>query len=71
MTKNFFVVLALLIPNKEFVKMHNFDVYIEPLIEELQVLWKGVLTYDVVRPVEQRQFALKAILTWTIHDYPT
>jgi hypothetical protein len=51
--------------------MHNFDVYIEPLIEELQVLWKGVSTYDVVRLVEQRQFALKAILTWTIHDYPT
>jgi hypothetical protein len=69
-TKIIFVVLALLIHGKEFVKMHNFDVYMEPLIEELQVLWKGVPTYDVARLVGHRQFTLRAILMWTIHDYP-
>jgi hypothetical protein len=53
-TKNFFVMLVLLIVGKESVKMHNFDIYMAPLIEELQLLWKGVLAYDVVRTIRQR-----------------
>jgi hypothetical protein len=43
----FFVMLVLLIPSKDSIKMHNFDVCMAPLIEELQDLWKGVPTYDV------------------------
>jgi hypothetical protein len=38
---NFFVVLALITFGKDFVKMHNIDVYMTPLIEKLQVLWRG------------------------------
>jgi hypothetical protein len=34
--------------------MHDFDVYMAPIIEELKLLWKGVLAYDVVRIVGQR-----------------
>jgi hypothetical protein len=68
-TKKFFVMLVLLILSKESIKMHNFDVYMAPLIEELQDLWKGVLAYDVERAIGQRQFTLKAILMRTIHDY--
>jgi hypothetical protein len=45
--KKFFVMLILLIHGKEFVNMHNFDVHMAPLIEELHDLWKGVPTYDV------------------------
>jgi len=42
-----------------------------PLIKELKMLWKGVVTYDVARPNGQRHFALRSILMWTIHDFPT
>jgi hypothetical protein len=48
-TKNFFVILTLTIPSKESVEMHNIDVYMAPLIEELQVLWRGAIAYDVAR----------------------
>jgi hypothetical protein len=48
-TKNFFVILALIILGKEYMKMHNINVYMAPLIKELQVLWRGVATYDVAR----------------------
>jgi hypothetical protein len=34
-TKKFFIILALLIPRKQSVNMENFDVYMEPLVEEL------------------------------------
>jgi hypothetical protein len=34
--------------------MHNIDVYMELLIEELQVLWKGVVEYDFLRVERQR-----------------
>jgi hypothetical protein len=62
--------LILLIPSKESIKMHNFDVDMAPLIEELHDLWKGVPAYDVGHVVGQRQFTVRAILMWTIHDYP-
>jgi len=29
--------------------MHNIDVYMAPLIEELQVLWSRVVAYDVAK----------------------
>jgi hypothetical protein len=57
--KEFFVILALIIPRKKPVEMHNIDVYMAPLIEELQVLWRGVATYDVARAKTQRTFHLK------------
>jgi hypothetical protein len=41
-TKKLFVMLALIILGKEFMKMHNIDAHMAPIIEELQVLWKGV-----------------------------
>jgi hypothetical protein len=50
----FFVMLALIIPRKELVKMHNFDVYMAHLIKELQMLWKGVATYDVAKAKGQK-----------------
>jgi hypothetical protein len=41
--------LVSIIHGNEFVKMHNFDVYMAPLIRELQALWKGVTTYDMAK----------------------
>jgi hypothetical protein len=36
--------------------MHNIDVYMAPLIEELQELWRGVIAWDVAKAEGQRQF---------------
>jgi hypothetical protein len=33
---------ALIILGKEFVTFENVDVYLEPLVRELQIMWKGV-----------------------------
>ncbi len=43
--------------------------YIQPLVEELQELWKEVNTFDVTRP--RGKFLLRAICMWSLHDYPT
>jgi hypothetical protein len=42
-----------------------------PLIEELQVLWRGVVVYDVAKVETQKHFTLRAILMWMIHDFPS
>ncbi len=69
-TKKFFIMLALLIPGKQSVTSQFFDVYLEPLVEELMQLWKGVDAYDVLKEVGSRTFKLRALLLWTIHDFP-
>ena len=48
----------------------DINVYIEPLIDELVVLWNGVTMYDICRPIGQRQFQFHAMIVWTIHDAP-
>lgn len=67
-TKKGNILLSLLIPGKHKVK--NMDVYLEPLIEELQELWNGVAVMDVTRPPLDRRAIIKGILLWTMHDYP-
>jgi hypothetical protein len=69
-TKKFFIMLALLIPGKQSVIIENFDIYMEPLVEELLQLWEGVRAYDVLKDIGCREFILRAVLMWTIHDYP-
>ena len=45
------------------------NVYINPLIDELLELWKGITMYDISRPVGvQREFQFHAMLVWKIHD---
>ena len=46
------------------------DVYLQPLIEELQELWKGIAIVDVSKPPRDRHAMIKCILMWTMHDYP-
>lgn len=67
-TKKGNILLSLLIPGKHKVK--NMDVYLEPLIEELHELWRGVTVMDVSRPTLDRRAIIKGILLWTLHDYP-
>ena len=51
-------------------QVKDINVYIEPLIDELMVLWNGVTMFDISRPIGQRQFQFHAMLVWTIHDAP-
>ncbi|GJX21699.1 hypothetical protein Tco_0226144 [Tanacetum coccineum] len=44
----------------------RLDVYLQPLIAESLVLWKGVRTYDVSK---EQKFLMKATLLWTISDF--
>jgi hypothetical protein len=41
-TKCYFLMSGLIILGKESVTFARMDMYLEPLIEELQMLWKGV-----------------------------
>jgi hypothetical protein len=36
------MMLTLFIPGKKSIKSYNIDVYMAPLLEELQLLWSGV-----------------------------
>ncbi|XP_057249371.1 uncharacterized protein LOC125495692 [Beta vulgaris subsp. vulgaris] len=62
-----FSILSTLIPGPKGPKK-NIDVYLQPLIEELKLLWNvGVETYDASR---KEKFRLFASLLWTVSDYP-
>src|SRR3954470_23503399 len=47
----------------------DFDLFMEPLVEELQQLWKGVLTRDLYSSPPANFFP-RAVIIWCIHDYP-
>ncbi|KAL6133972.1 hypothetical protein ACLB2K_066205 [Fragaria x ananassa] len=47
---------------------NDIDVYLQPLIDDLKVLWDGVEgVYDAVRG---EYFKLRTVLFWTINDFP-
>lgn len=61
------LMLTLLIPGPK-QPGNDIDVYLAPLVEDLNELWvNGVRMYDAV---EKSTFNLKAILMWTINDFP-
>ncbi|XP_062014790.1 uncharacterized protein LOC133731433 [Rosa rugosa] len=61
------LMLTLLIPGPK-QPGNDIDVYLEPLIEDLKELWiNGVTAYDAFT---KSAFNLKAILMWTINDFP-
>jgi len=46
----------------------KIDVYLQPLIDDLQLLWnEGVFTYDIST---KENFVMRACLMWTINDFP-
>ncbi|WVZ83970.1 hypothetical protein U9M48_031056 [Paspalum notatum var. saurae] len=45
----------------------DFDVFLQPLIQDLLDLWKGIETNDAVT---DKTFTLHAAVLWCIHDYP-
>lgn len=61
------VMLTLLIPGPS-APSNNIDVYLQPLIEDLHDLWsEGIEVYD---SFSKETFNLRAMLMWTISDYP-
>lgn len=62
-----YMLLSLVIPGPHSPK-GKIDVYLQPLIDELQQLWiDGVVTYDASK---RQNFQLRATLMWTINDFP-
>jgi hypothetical protein len=68
--KKGFLLLSLIIPGPTKVK--NLDTYLSLLVNELKQLWDGVWAYDGRKTTGgiPREFRLKAICMWTMHDYP-
>ncbi|GJX69781.1 CACTA transposable element [Tanacetum coccineum] len=58
--------LTMLIPGPKS-PAKDIDVFLQPLIKELQTLWSRVWTRDVVTGTD---FKMKAALLWTINDFP-
>ena len=48
-------------------QVKDMNVYVEPLIDELQKLWSGITMYDVYRPIRKGKFQFHAMFVWTIH----
>ncbi|XP_063949929.1 uncharacterized protein LOC135152766 [Daucus carota subsp. sativus] len=46
---------------------NDIDVFLQPLIQDLQKLWHGKQVYDAYK---KEYFLLRGILLWTISDYP-
>ena len=62
-----FLFLSILVPGPDHPK-RSLDVFLQPLIYELQQLWAhGFETYDVSR---KENFQMRAVLMWTISDFP-
>lgn len=64
------LILSMIIPGPK--QPSDMSVYLAPLIEELEKLWSGVSAYDNRKKTDglPREFILKAVLLWTMHDYP-
>ena len=60
-----YIFMSLLIPGPKSPRK-DFDVFLEPLIEELLQLWSGVMTYDAA---SRTKFNLHAAVLWSINDY--
>ncbi|XP_016195511.1 uncharacterized protein LOC107636523 [Arachis ipaensis] len=62
-----YFMLSLLIPGPQSPGK-DIDVYLQPLIEDLKLLWEiGVETYDASK---NETFQMRAALLWTINDFP-
>ncbi|GKE94439.1 uncharacterized protein Tco_1579294, partial [Tanacetum coccineum] len=60
------LMLMMLIPGPRS-PAKDIDVYLQPLIKELQELWKGVWMKDAATGTH---FQMKAPVLWTINDFP-
>ncbi|XP_042752056.1 uncharacterized protein LOC111897446 [Lactuca sativa] len=65
--KHQYIQLPLIIPGKKSPRQ-NLGVFLQPLIDELKMLFTdGIETYDAYR---MTNFQMKVLLLWTISDFP-
>ena len=64
--KRRFTMLTLLISGPK-QPGNDIDIYLEPLIDDLKVLWSGIDCYDSFK---KENFILRGVLLWTINDFP-
>ena len=71
-TKKYFVMLCLLIPTQLSLTGSNLDVFLQPLVDELQQLWSRawVITRDARAYNGVSHFNMRVVLLWTLHDFP-
>jgi hypothetical protein len=69
-SKKFFLNLSLLIPGPRVPTSEFFDVFLNPVVWYLVRLWTGVPALNMAKLVGEQAFTLKAILIWTINDFP-
>jgi hypothetical protein len=63
--------ISLIIPGPTTFTCEQFDIFIEPLVEELKMLWDvGFNVQDINQFNGMGQFNMKSILMWTMHDLP-
>ena len=66
--KRSYFILSLLIPSPTSPR-DDIDVYLQPLVEELNELWDvGVEIFDVS---SKESFQMRVALLWTINNFPT
>ena len=70
-TKFFLIQVYILISGMMSPTNENINVFIWPLLEELQKLWTGVVAQDFSKPMGERCFLLRGILMWIFSYYPT
>ncbi|KAG9458215.1 hypothetical protein H6P81_002723 [Aristolochia fimbriata] len=64
--KQSFSIMSLLIDGPKSPG-NDIDVYLQPLIDELHMLWGGVRTFDAEKG---EYFQMRAAVMWTINDFP-
>ena len=70
LTKKLFISLAVLIPGPKGATAENIDVFLAPIVRDLLKLWRGMLAIDMSKPQGHRRFTLRAMLIWTVNDFP-
>jgi hypothetical protein len=69
--KKHFVMLSLIIASTQSITGEHFDIYLEPMLDELKMLWEvGIDVRNVRQSNGESTFRLCAILLWMIHDLP-
>ena len=59
-------ILSLIIPGKSSPGI-NIDVFLQPLIHELKLLWDGVVVFNAY---SNEYFNMRAVRRCTINDFP-
>jgi len=64
--------LSLIVPRPTTITSEQFDILIEPSVEESKMLWDGgVSVRDAIQFNGMGQFNMIIIIMWTMHDLPT